>query len=238
MKIHNRLLVILFLFSCAVSYGQNKKISGRVMDKNGNPIPYASITFSQGIGTKPGAYSNEEGIYSADIPEGCNEIKCSHLDYKKKTESIEGNNTINFVLDRQTETIVVTKIKTKKTSTETFDKFKTKAKSEFDRIFTTVEMNAEFNGGLFVLEKYINKEISKLDSSKLSNVSGVIKISFTIDKDGNSKNVILIKGINNDIDEFVLQVIRKMPRWNPAIQNGHKVEQCKEIKIPFELEEK
>jgi protein TonB len=50
-----------------------------------------------------------------------------------------------------------------------------------------------------------------------------VQVRFWIDVDGNISNPEIIKSGGRSFDKEVLRVLRKIPRWEPAIQNGNYV---------------
>lgn len=239
MKIYYTFLLLflsVFIFG-KNSFGQNQLIKGKVIDDAGKPVAYASITFK---GTsKGGTWTLEDGTYSTFIPNGYDTIICTHLNYIKKSEKIDGNNIINLTLDRQiprqSKIAVVGTHKYTQDELKILKDKKNEVTKEDNRIFTKVEVYASFIGGEDAFQKYLTRTIIYPDSATISNVKGTVQASFIIGKDGLVKNVTLLKGINKFADELVLQAIIKMPKWMPAIQNGRNVEQYKEVSVTFDI---
>jgi len=226
------LFPIFFLFN--LSFGQQKQISGKVFDETGKPVAYASITFEGS--SYGGTWTDENGYYATNIPDGYELIMSSHLNYVKKIEKIEGNNIINFVLEKkipQQSFISVTG--THKYTAEELKVQKKRIAVDNNKVFMTIEASASFYGGEGAFKKYLQKEIVYPDSATISDVKGVVKVSFTIDKNGLVKNITLLKGVNKFTDELVLKAISKMQKWVPAVQNGRNVEQYREVSVSFDI---
>lgn len=186
-------------------------------------------------------------------------IICKTLQYEDGIELMEGNNIINFVLHKkQPENYTASFSSHKKYSEEEInfmqrtDKYKTdslkelkrklenneplpREEEDYDKIFTTVLIPATFPGGDTALIKFIEKNISYPDSATNSNFSGVVKVGFTINKNGNIVDIKLIKGVNRFADEEVFNVIKKMPHWLPAVQNGRNVDDIKTLSVLFNV---
>lgn len=56
-----------------------------------------------------------------------------------------------------------------------------------------------------------------------ANKGGRVFVSFVVNTDGSIQDVKLIKGVGFGCDEEAIRVIKSMPRWNPAKQNGKPV---------------
>ena len=99
-------------------------------------------------------------------------------------------------------------------------------------VFEDVEQKAEYDGGLFPLIDFINKEKEKsLDSN--STLSGVNIIKFIISDKG---DVLLPQVVYSDCEvckSYSLKVFDKMPRWNPARVYGTPVYSYYSLPIIF-----
>jgi protein TonB len=51
----------------------------------------------------------------------------------------------------------------------------------------------------------------------------VVRVKFVVNEDGNIGDVEVVQSGRRDLDEEVVRVIRKMPRWNPGKQAGKPV---------------
>lgn len=216
-----------------VSFSQSKILQGRVVDESGQPVAYASITFK---GFSYGTKADKNGNYVATILEKYDSIVCTHTSYKRAVEKIEGNTTINFVMERMkfpaTAFSIDTILNTKSSSliTENINK-----EIKGDKYFEKVELFASFPGGDRAFQKYLKNNIIDSMPSNLPKVQGVVKYSFKISTEGLSKDFFLLKGIDKSVDDYVMRVLAKMPKWTPALQNGPTVEQYREVEIYFNI---
>lgn len=94
-------------------------------------------------------------------------------------------------------------------------------------IYTFVDQEAIFPGGKLELEKFIKNNSSKL---KLP-----IYISFNINKEGNISEIEVDKLTDLNFEDIelkkALQLIAKMPTWEPAMKRGRIVKARQLIKI-------
>jgi protein TonB len=51
----------------------------------------------------------------------------------------------------------------------------------------------------------------------------IVKIRFVVTAEGNIDDVQLVQSGRSDLDEEVLRVVKKMPRWRPGMQGGRNV---------------
>ncbi len=105
-----------------------------------------------------------------------------------------------------------------------------------DEIFTTVEQNPEFPGGIKEMYGYIAKNLKYPSAAQRANVSGKVFAKFVVEKDGSLGEVQILKGIGFGCDEEAQRVLKSMPRWNPGKQNGRNVRVWFTMPISFVLE--
>ncbi|MDP2526682.1 SusC/RagA family TonB-linked outer membrane protein [Maribacter dokdonensis] len=95
------LLLVLTLFICTMVNAQ-ETITGTVIDTDGNTIPYVNIVLS---GTLNGTTTNENGIYTIDVPELSGALEFSVLGYETKIITINNRRTIDIVLGDSSEVL-------------------------------------------------------------------------------------------------------------------------------------
>ncbi|WP_229244089.1 M56 family metallopeptidase [Emticicia sp. CRIBPO] len=103
-------------------------------------------------------------------------------------------------------------------------------------IFTAVEENPEFTGGVSEMYKFINQNIKYPASAQRANVSGRVFLKFVVEKDGSIGNVHVLKGIGFGCDEEAVKIVSSMPKWKPGKQNGLPVRVYYNMPVFFQLE--
>ncbi len=101
----------------------------------------------------------------------------------------------------------------------------------------SVEKKAEFPGGNAAMDAFIAKKI-KIPSLAYEHAkSGVVIVQFVVEKDGRITNVEVVskKKIGYGVEEAAIRVIKKMPKWSPATQQGKAVRMRfrKPIRVQF-----
>ena len=109
------------------------------------------------------------------------------------------------------------------------------AEESADEIFTIVEENASFPGGLKAFAKYLRKNIKYPGQAKRIGVEGKVFVQFIVETDGTLTDIKVVKGIGAGCDEEAVRIIRKSPRWNPGKQRGRAVRQKMVQFISFKL---
>jgi len=69
-------------------------------------------------------------------------------------------------------------------------------------------------------QEYLNSEIQYPEEAKVNNISGIVYAYFEIDRQGKVQNARIIDGIGESFDKEVLDAIKNMPDWEPAISMG------------------
>ena len=77
-----------------------KTISGSITDKDGNPLPGATIVE---VGTDNGTSSDFDGNYEINLPDGEQTLVFSYLGFKTQEVEINGRSKINVVLEIDSE---------------------------------------------------------------------------------------------------------------------------------------
>ena len=103
-------------------------------------------------------------------------------------------------------------------------------------VFTAVEQNPDFPGGMSELYKFLGINIRYPKEAQVNNIQGRVFVKFIVEKDGSINNVEILKGIGGGCDEEAKRVVNSMPKWNPGYQNGKPVRVYFNMPIVFKLE--
>jgi len=163
------------------------------------PPPVATIQF-----TPPKVVKDEEVIKP---PPEIKEIEKAKVDVK----TVEGTKDLGIVAPPSDEvgTNVVAAPPEKK--------------EDPDKVFTKVEIEAQFPGGPGAWQKYVLRAIqSQLDEFS-DNDYGTCVVRFIVDKTGTVSDVQATTMKGTKLAEIAVNAIRKGPKWTPAQQNGRYV---------------
>ena len=84
------------------------------------------------------------------------------------------------------------------------------------------EKEANMDGGVKAWINYIKKTLNP-DVGQQSVKGGKVRVIFKINTKGKTSDIYLKKSVEFVLDEESLRVIRESPLWEPAFQNGNKV---------------
>ncbi len=104
-----------------------------------------------------------------------------------------------------------------------------------NQIYTVVEQQPEFPGGLEAMMKFIQKNMKYPAQARRMGTEGKVFIGFVVNSDGKIVDVNTIKGISADCDKEATRVIGLMPPWKPGKQNGRAVRVRYVLPVNFKL---
>src|SRR4030095_8195405 len=87
---------------------QNRTISGKITDANGKGMPFVNVIVK---GTKIGTTSNDQGVYSIDVPAGSKTLVYSYAGYGTQEINLTSSNAITVRMKpsvNELETVMVT----------------------------------------------------------------------------------------------------------------------------------
>lgn len=107
--------------------------------------------------------------------------------------------------------------------------------SDEDEVFEVVEQMPMFPGGNEALLKYLGKNIKYTRMAQDRGVQGTCVIEFVVNKDGSVVDPVVLKKLDPDLDNNALEVVKKMPRWQPGLQRGKPVRVKYRLPVAFRL---
>jgi protein TonB len=84
------------------------------------------------------------------------------------------------------------------------------------------EIAPSYPGGLQAFKDYLSRHLVVPEELESGDKKTVV-VHFLVDIDGSISRIEIIQSGGNNFDKEVIRVLSKMPKWNPAVQNGHKV---------------
>jgi TonB family protein len=106
-----------------------------------------------------------------------------------------------------------------------------------EEILPKVEQPAEYIGGEAALAKFLSSNLKYPQEAKKVGISGVTFVKFKVKADGTLENPTIIKhqSLGYGCDEEAIRLIRAMPKWKPAKNQGKPVDSYYELSISFNL---
>lgn len=102
-------------------------------------------------------------------------------------------------------------------------------------VFVAVEKNPEYPGGIQALYEFLGNKIVYPSGAKEAGIQGRVICQFVVNKDGSIVDIVVVKGVDRDLDEEAIRVIKLMPKWTPGQQSGKKVRVKYTLPIVFKI---
>jgi len=104
-----------------------------------------------------------------------------------------------------------------------------------EEVFTIVEDQPEFPGGMAAFYKYVGDNMDYPSQARRMGIEGRVYVQFVVDKVGNVTEVTAVKGIGAGCDEEAERVLREAPKFKPGKQRGRAVKVRMVLPIIFKL---
>jgi len=85
--------------------------------------------------------------------------------------------------------------------------------------FVIEERDPEFPGGQKALNEFLTRNL-RTPQDLQEGEKKIVQIKFKVEKDGSVTGFDIVTSGGNEFDSEVVRVVKKMPRWTPAVQNG------------------
>ncbi len=92
---------------------------------------------------------------------------------------------------------------------------------------------AKYPGGDLKMYKFIERKKNYPNALKEQGVSGNVTVTFEINKDGRVINAKVKNGVNGVLDQDALRIVRSMPNWSPAKENGEPVKSSRSVVVKY-----
>jgi protein TonB len=109
-----------------------------------------------------------------------------------------------------------------------------KSHDNAEKIFTGVEIEAKYPGGVNAWTRYIMYKLVYPQQAIDAGIQGTVSVRFIVDRDGHISNVEAISGPET-LRATAVNIIKNSIYWESAIQNGQKVKSYKVQPITFKL---
>ena len=114
-----------------------------------------------------------------------------------------------------------------------------KQDEDYDKVFTVVQIAAEFPGGIPAWTKYLERNLNRDLPVNNGAPPGkyTVVVSFIVDKNGGISEVQAENDPGYGTKDEAVRVIKKGPTWKPAVQNGRNVIYRHKQSITFQVSE-
>ena len=127
-------------------------------------------------------------------------------------------------------------------STKIFDKSDNKTilsinndEIDVDSVYSIPQITPTFPGGNNAMKSFFAKNIITPESNGKT-VKGKVFIRFMVKKNGELTKIYMVKGLTDACNKEAIRVVKKMPTWVPASNEGVTVNSWHTLPIYFEIE--
>ncbi len=93
-----------------------------------------------------------------------------------------------------------------------------------------------FVGGDKKMYAFLGKQMRYPPTAQDNNIQGRVYVSFVVEKNGKISDIRILKSPHPELSKETLRVVRKMPRWEPGIDQNRKVRVRFNLPIVFKLQ--
>ena len=105
-----------------------------------------------------------------------------------------------------------------------------------DSIYEIVEVMPVFPGGQTGMMKYLSDNIKYPEEAQEAGIEGRVFTRFVINEDGSVSDVEILRGVHPLLDAEAIRVVKTMPKWTPARQDGKTVKVKYALPLVFRLQ--
>ena len=108
-----------------------------------------------------------------------------------------------------------------------------------DQIFTSVDIEAAFPGGVTGWSQFLQMNLRTNVPIKNKAPVGryTVKVMFIVGREGTISDISITNDPGYGTAKEVLRVLKKSPKWSPGMQNGRLVKSWRTQSITFQVEE-
>ena len=104
-----------------------------------------------------------------------------------------------------------------------------------EEVFTIVETQPEFPGGLDAFYEFVSSQLKYPSVARRLGVEGKVFVQFVVDKTGDVTNIEVVRGIGAGCDEEAIRVMNLVPNFSPGKQRGRPVKVRMVVPIYFKM---
>lgn len=92
-----------------------------------------------------------------------------------------------------------------------------------------------FPGGKNAMMQFLRSNLQYPSICQANGIQGTVVLQFTVTRDGELKDIKVVREINPYLEKEAIRVIKLMPKWEPAISGGQYVDDVYTMPVSFKL---
>jgi TonB family protein len=105
-----------------------------------------------------------------------------------------------------------------------------------DTIYHIVEVNPEYPGGQAEMRNFLQANLIYPEKAMDEGAEGTVFTSFVVEPNGEITNVQIIRGVNEDLNQEAVRVVKQMQKWTPGNHEGKPVRVRLHLPVKFVLQ--
>ena len=98
------------------------------------------------------------------------------------------------------------------------------------------QVRAEFPGGTDALRAFLAENCHYPKEAQEKQQQGVVLLEFLVEEDGTISAITVLRSVCEALDEEAIRVVKAMPKWKPAVNNGLPHRSFFQLPITFALQ--
>jgi len=103
-------------------------------------------------------------------------------------------------------------------------------------VYMFCEKMPEFPGGEAAFTAYLRSNIKYSQVAVSNKIEGRVKVKFIVSSSGDIIETQILKGVDKDLDDECIRVVKSMPKWKPGTIDNKPVAVSYNIPVRFVLE--
>lgn len=95
---------------------------------------------------------------------------------------------------------------------------------------------ASFPGGDEAMHEFITSHMKYPQAARDCGIEGVVNVGFVVKADGSIGTIKILRMIDPDLEQEAVRIVKEMPAWNPATDDGKPVDSEAQVAIGFHLQ--
>ena len=135
---------------------------------------------------------------------------------------------------KQTQEVILASVEKEAQKTESEKKNIANDNSD-DEPFVVVEQMPQYPGGQEAMFKFLAQNLRYPVKAQQNGVQGMVILSFIVTKTGEINTIKIVRGVDPELDNEAMRVVKTMPIWIPGKQKGENVNVIYTLPIRFNL---
>lgn len=93
----------------------------------------------------------------------------------------------------------------------------------------------QYPGGEAALKNYLTSNLKYPQTAIDNGIEGVVDVAFVVKADGSIGAIKIVRMVDPDLETEAIRLVKGMPAWIPADQNGTPVDAQTQVEVEFNL---